>query len=633
MSSLGSSILIVGHPQPEGQTIGADFANNHQDAEQFIQNEKYNVIAFSNIESKKGSFKKFLEKILELQPRAQKVLVNFDLSFEELKTLTNSSGVFKILNAFDEPHFQQSLQEALEEYSQLDQNQQLIQLINEQNERLKKLSVDLEKRVEKRQKYLTNARKKLLISNERIEALHKALVAIHHASSISDLEVLVNDALKSTLSLSWTRILFEWQNVLSRQNLFQQNTFEIFSAPIIRDKEFVAQIYFAREKSRPFKKDEHGFLMQVADSITLAIDRLYRFEEAQTLKQQWEATFDAITTPVSLINADYDIVRCNHAFARQAGKPLPSLIGQKCFKALFNRSKPCSLCHIGSSFRLTPQKTGNQETITFEVATQRLDNDESQQELYVTLYRNISEQLKLQRHVLESAKMAEIGTIGSSIAHELNNPLGGMISFLQLIKADLKGDEPFSNDITEMQNGASKCKDIVQNLLNFSRLPSIDQQEKLNFIDAIQRAVKITELQTKSKGIEIKLETPKEDLFIEGQFHLLTQAIRHLLQFSISAISEAMKKQINFVGLISIWIEIKNDTFIFYIETNTSFPKQNKNRQNKNTAQGPENLSFGPGLDLSITDQIIVEHSGTLEIISQFDNSFLAKVTLPRLLT
>ena len=122
----------------------------------------------------------------------------------------------------------------------------------------------------------------------------------------------------------------------------------------------------------------------------------------------------------------------------------------KCYKALFNRNKPCENCKLGNEFFWADQKHENIITITYKVSSQTIEFDLYNKNLFVNIYNDVSEQQRIERIILESAKMAELGTIGSSIAHELNNPLGGMLSFIQLIRMDLKGDEHYHEDIIQM---------------------------------------------------------------------------------------------------------------------------------------------------------------------------------------
>src|SRR5206468_1867408 len=148
-----------------------------------------------------------------------------------------------------------------------------------------------------------------------------------------------------------------------------------------------------------------------------------------SLKQEWDSTFDAITDPVSIISEDFEVIRVNRSYARKTKLGLENVSGRKCYQILFGKDSPCKGCKLGASFDLGETVCSDGTHAHFSV-TSHLVPLESGKRRYALFYRDTGEEQRIQRQILESSKMAEIGTIGSSIAHEINNPLGGMIAFL-----------------------------------------------------------------------------------------------------------------------------------------------------------------------------------------------------------
>src|SRR5690606_14249193 len=157
------------------------------------------------------------------------------------------------------------------------------------------------------------------------------------------------------------------------------------------------------------------------------------------------------------------------------------------------------------------------------------------------------------------SKMAELGTIGSSIAHELNNPLGGMINFLQLIKMDLPKNSPLYDDILQMENAGHRCKEIVENLLGFSRRPDPSDAVDVDLREVLRQALKITELQARSLGVTVEMHWPDAPVCVLGHFNLLAQAISHILQNGFEAVSEKLTEHPRFKSRIQIDLRQKND--------------------------------------------------------------------------
>ncbi|HVK62545.1 MAG TPA: ATP-binding protein, partial [Bdellovibrionales bacterium] len=502
-----------------------------------------------------------------------------------------------------------------------------MQLVNEQNEALKKFSTVLEERVELRKTAIEEAKNKILVTNSRVEALHRAFVAIHQAASVAEMERLVNEALGSAMGLTLTRVLFHSQSRMEQAP--DRKVLASHTAPLTRGKELLGHILFARPADKTFSKDESSFLNQVGEAVSLAIDRLGKLEQSETLKGQWEATFDAILEPVSLISSDFTLVRTNRAYAERSGANPDRIIGKKCYEVLFGRTSPCENCALAkdtevpaeAGFRLKPAQTVGGTNAIYDVFSQRIDRQLSSRrletDLFVNLYHDVSEQLRVERQILESAKMVELGTIGSSIAHELNNPLGGMLSFIQLIKMDLKGDEPYYDDIIEMESGARRCRDIVQSLLGFTRKASSDTGDRIDLREVLEQALKITELQTRAMGIQLIVDLPKENdpILVRGDFNSLAQAIRNFLQTAQEAVSERMKKGDKTAGEIHLKV------------ANTKSSDLEIEINDNGLGVDPTNH---PGLGLTVAGQIVRDHGGSLEIRSTKGGGTTAIISLPR---
>ena len=637
MPALRSSVLVIGHPRPGAIAFGADFAPDYEAARKSLREFGYPVIALPSSLNRNEDAFALLEIAHETSPYSQCVVIQNDATPEDLRRLINTGSVFRILPSFEDPRFELTIQEALDENRLLRQNSKLFQLVNEQNDRLRKLTADLEERVEVRRKSLDEAKQRLLVTNDRVEALHRALVAIHRAGSISEMERLINEALKGALGLSWTRVLFQSQARLESQGALTLLV-SLHGVPLMRGKDVLGHLYFARGTEKPFTRDEIGFLGQVADAVSLAIDRLTKLEQSESLKAQWEATFDAIREPVSVISSDFTLLRVNRSFAEQSGTQPDKVIGRKCYEALFGRTSPCDGCAIAQdafasgNFRLKPMRTASETGVIYDVFSQEIHLRTEGRGLFVNMYHDMSPQLRYERHIVESAKMAELGTIGSSIAHELNNPLGGMLSFLQLIKMDLDPatNETWAEDIDEMETGARRCRDIVQSLLGFTRKSSTESNEEIDLREVIDQALKITELQTRSIGIKVRQSVPDAPAMVRGQFNSLAQSIRHFLQNAQEAISDRLRAGDRTVGVIDVTLTVyAAQGFLIEIKDNGTGFDTNIGDQIYDPQYTAKDPSQNPALGLTVAQQIVKDHGGAVEMTSIKGTGTTAKISLP----
>jgi two-component system, NtrC family, sensor kinase len=611
-----SSVLLVGHPNPTQVAFGADFADEKKEAFNKLATVQYPVVVTKLDANSREEHLKFYREVSKSHPDIRHVLVTSDAKPEFLLKLFEIVRVAKIVREFEGDEFDRAVQEALEDFMLEKQNHLLLQLIREQNQQLTTLSAQLEERVEKRQKYLVQAHRKLLGATQRSQALERALVAVHRALNISEMERLVNEALSSAMKLSWTRVIFNAQSHLDLIIERERSNYTILGIPLLNDSAKIGHIYFARKAKFTFNREETDFLLQISEAISLAIGRLNALQLSEEIKRQWEATFNAVTAPVSLITSQFDLVRVNKSFADKALKKPESLVGKKCYAVLFDRVEPCEGCKLGHKFRIHQKETTRNTMTIYDVSSQKI-SFEKDFFTYVNIYRDVSQQLKMERQIVESAKMAELGTIGSSIAHELNNPIGGIITFLQLMKMDLKGDEPYFDDITEMEKAAQRCREIIQNLLSFTRKSESETKQEVDLKEAIRKAVQILELQSRSMGVKLEIDLPKEKTMVHGNFNLMSHALMNLLQTSVDGVLKQMREDISYSGVISISLKAQKQNY--HVEINDNRP-----------GLRPEGIVGSIGLRQTVAAQIISEMGGQLEISSDTGNWRAAKISIPR---
>lgn len=609
MRTLKASFLLIGPWDARLQELGAHIATDLQQAWHWIQDSTYDVVAVSITLVLGKKFPEFYQAIKESSPATQFIaVVPEDFSAHQLSFLHEEFSFFRVMSSYQDADLETHLFSALEEANQRKQDENLALLIREQTAQLKRLQIELEERVQKRTKFLTEARRKLFLTNSRIEGFKRALMAVHQASSVGEIEQLLNESMAATVHTSWIRLFYHPQDELFSRQVQAQLNFTQLQVPLFRHHEKVGSIFFLRGPDHPFTKEESDFLTRVAEAVALALDRIQKLKESESLKEQWEATFNSMSDPVVLIDTNYDIIQSNKALddrLREQGREHTS---RKCYQVLYNREEPCPGCQRGTNFRVQSQSSSPR---TFEVFSQSLPLDSEKPPVFVNLYHDVTQQLKMEKQILESAKMAELGTIGSSIAHELNNPLGGILSFTQLIKMDMSPDNPLYPDIVEMEAGVQRCKEIVQNLLGFTRNPNADQIGDISLKEACLRALKIVELQTKSQGIEVKLHFPGEDILVRGHLNLLAQALKNVLQSAIDHVTDRSRNEKGFRPILDI--EISSGTELTYILV-------------KDNGTPEKNPSLPIGLGLSVASQILRDFEGTLEFSLSQDQENIARI-------
>lgn len=601
MPALKSPFLLIGHWPEKLKDIGAVFFDDLTQASKAdVDFEVLGLSVTSLLEKKFDSIWKDWKK---QNPFAQILLIcSSDYSANNLVSLHHKYHFYSMLTDMNDPQAENNLYLALEKVQELKQEQNLELLIQEQNQSLSSLYKDLEDRVDKRTKYLTEARQKLFITNSRIETLRKTVQSIYEAKSVAEIESQLNASLNVDLKTSWIRILFSPQDEIFQKQVGQQLQFHQLQVPLFSQDRRIGSLFFMRSPQQSFQKEETDFLNRLAETVSLALDRLGKIEELGVLKEQWESTFDAILDPVALISENYDIIQANKSF--MASNPPSS--SKKCYEVLFGHNSPCKDCKRGQNFQLSSEKPKS----TYQVTSQRVRLEDDKKNAYIHFYKNISENLKMEKQILDSARRAELGTISSSIAHELNNPLGGILTYTQLIKMDLDSRDPIYPDIVEIEKGALRCRDIIQNMLIFTRNPEVDEIQEIDLAEVLQRAFKIMELQTKSLGIEIQLIQPVPVKKFRGHRNLLAQAFKNLLQISLDNMKGDRTQNKILIRMVNT--EMGTDVIL------SPFCSSEKNMNSSQT------------YSWSLATQIFQEQNAQLEILATSSLGFGAKISFSR---
>jgi len=210
----------------------------------------------------------------------------------------------------------------------------------------------------------------------------------------------------------------------------------------------------------------------------------------EDLKRQWMATIDALIDPLMIVGNDYVIQKANKAMATRAGVHVRDIVGKKCHQVFAKRSTPCPGCKMKTAAKSHEAQTFALPEIIkdkhFEATSQPIFDTKGKLEGVVQVYRDRTEAKNLERQLLQNEKLASIGLLAGGIAHEINNPLGGIMIFAQMLLREIAKDDPHYKDVDEIHNAAQRCKAIVENLLDFARQRPARNPAKEDEIDVVE---------------------------------------------------------------------------------------------------------------------------------------------------
>ncbi|MHB8876644.1 MAG: ATP-binding protein [Myxococcaceae bacterium] len=360
-------------------------------------------------------------------------------------------------------------------------------------------------------------------------------------------------------------------------------------------------------------------LHNIVDALEAKVEE--RTRQLSRARHDWELTFDTIPNPGTVVGADYVLRRANLAAARLTAHPVGSLPGQKCHAALFGSEAPCQGCPIGSprAGPIAAAEISVSHSRIFAVQTSPLPDGSG---AFVCTYNDVTERESIHQRAIQREKMVALGQLAGGIAHEINNPLAGVLALFQLLADEPGRSESDAEALQMIETSVLRCKRIIDSMLKFSR-GSKPSREGLDVVECIRDSLLLFEvaLKTSSKA-RLVVEIPEHLPEIMGDAQQLEQVLMNLLQNGLQALPER-------AGTLTVKAGPEEDTvFISVSDTGSGIR--------------PEHLPFifdaafttkpageGTGFGLAIVRSIVDSHGGKITVDSQPGRGTTFKLNFP----
>ncbi|MCC6336975.1 MAG: HAMP domain-containing histidine kinase [Myxococcales bacterium] len=265
---------------------------------------------------------------------------------------------------------------------------------------------------------------------------------------------------------------------------------------------------------------------------------------------------------------------------------------------------------VGGSDELTELgETFNAMGAELETARARLMrwNDELKQKVEEAL----ADLRAAQAQLLETQKLAAIGQLGAGVAHEINNPLVGILGNAQLLLMDHpEGDADFSL-LKQIEDGARRCREITQNLLRFSQTKGEVTLAPLDLVPLVNAALDFEAPRHAEAGVTVVRQLSAEPMRVDGDAEQLKQVVSQLCDNARTAMASSPEKK------LTVAVRAVEGGGVLEVT---------------DTGKGiaPEHLArvFEPffttkdvwsniGLGLSVVYRVVEEHQGKIDVASE----------------
>ncbi|MBT3374677.1 MAG: PAS domain S-box protein [Lentisphaerae bacterium] len=259
---------------------------------------------------------------------------------------------------------------------------------------------------------------------------------------------------------------------------------------------------------------------------------------AERIRQLMKGAHEVIL----LTDQDLRIVEANDRAVESYGVPLEELLRMR----LPDLSAPAeeetlsfalkqAEVEDGAVFRSAHQR---QDGTTFPIdGSLRLVEVDGAQ-YHLAIFRDVTEREELQAQLLQAQKLESIGTLAGGVAHEINNPINGIMNYAQLIQDSLEGSNQRVHGFAhEIGQEAERVADLVRNLLRFSR-PEGTGKRDARLCNIVAATLSLTRTIMRHDRIALDLDVPEELPQIHCRGQQIQQVILNLLTNARDALNE-----------------------------------------------------------------------------------------------
>ena len=214
-----------------------------------------------------------------------------------------------------------------------------------------------------------------------------------------------------------------------------------------------------------------------------------------------------------------------------------------------------------------------------------------------------------QAQLVHSEKIASLGRMSAGVAHEINNPLAGILIYAELLQRSLRDDAPERQQIDEIITQTLRCKQIVSRLLEFSR-QSLGQKTLFSVNEVISRCVELVGHQALFHNIDVIQDLDVNLPQVLGNASEIQQVFTNLLLNAADAMQGRGK-----ITIASSSAPQNGGVVVTFSDTGPGIPPDIRNKifDPFFTTKPP---GKGTGLGLSIVYGVMQRHGGTIEVDS-----------------
>jgi two-component system NtrC family sensor kinase len=354
----------------------------------------------------------------------------------------------------------------------------------------------------------------------------------------------------------------------------------------------------------------------------------------RSLSQEFSTILEAVTDPLTLISPDLKVIWRNRSSVSVTGKDISDPAGRYCYTLWHNRSTPCEGCPVVKSLASKREESSRIESPKgklWELRAFPIKDERAEVSGVLTVASDITEKTNLEAKARRIAHLASLGELAAGVAHEINNPINGIINFAQILANKSKAGSRENDIANSIIKEGDRIANIVKSLLSFARAGRTERNPA-RIHEILADSLALTSAQIRKDGITLNVHISPDLPEILAHPQQIQQVFLNIINNSRYALNQKFsgvhKDKVLRILAEKVRVDGRPYIRLTFHDQGIGIPSDIIDKV-MNPFFTTKPGGKGTGLGLSISHGIIADHGGKLDIDSVEGEFTRVSIELP----
>ena len=294
------------------------------------------------------------------------------------------------------------------------------------------------------------------------------------------------------------------------------------------------------------------------------------------------------------------------------GQPLSNLFSKEVAEKQIDIIK--HVFQVGKSVRYDCMVTTGEHQVLLNANFMPHKDEKGNVRSVLCIAKDITESKKLENQLVNTEKLASMGTLAAGVAHEINNPIGIILGFVDLLLEKCEKNSQSYQDLKTIERQGLHCKAVVENLLRFARHGE-DIYEYCDINEPVRNIMDVVKHSLDMNNIELRLSLAPDLPEVKGDLRQMQQVILNLVNNATAAMKNGG------VLWISSVLDANNEKVVVIVRDNGHGIPPEYMDKIFDPFFTTKSEGEGTGLGLSVSHGIVTKYEGTITCESNTTNS------------